>query len=269
MADVVVERRRDNTGDRAYVRAAGRPIGYRDLATGAVHCPRAADVGVLMRCTDDLLGTEPSYPIWRGRGRTPASLRARQTRRLLPDRDLATRRTVPRTGPMDEVSIAKRLLALPSGWRGLHAVPVGTDGRDVDHLVVGPGGVFTVDMKHHREDGVWVSGDTIKVNGRKADYVANSRVEAQRAAKLLDARAKLHVPVRGVVAVVGAHGGFAVQTQPADGAVVVLRLRSLPEYLRAQPAVLEDDEVRRVFEVARHLATWQPSTVAWSDFQPS
>jgi hypothetical protein len=185
---------------------------------------------------------------------------------MLPDRDLAARAKSAATRAMDEVAIAKRLLALPGGWRGLHGVPVGADGRDVDHLVVGPGGVFTVNLKHHREDGVWVSGDTIKVNGSAADYVPNSRVAAHRAAKLLDARAKLNVPVRGIVAVVGAHGGFSVQNQPADGAVVVLRLRTLPAYLRAQPAVLQDDAVARVFEVARHLATWQPSTVAWSEF---
>src|SRR5680860_1213119 len=34
-------------------------------------------------------------------------------------------------------------------WRFLHAIPVGDRGSDIDHVIVGPGGVFTVNAKHH------------------------------------------------------------------------------------------------------------------------
>lgn len=29
-------------------------------------------------------------------------------------------------------------------WQSLHSVPVGTQGSDIDHVVLGPGGVFTI-----------------------------------------------------------------------------------------------------------------------------
>ena len=34
-------------------------------------------------------------------------------------------------------------------WRSLHAIPVGENGSDIDHLVIGPGGTFTLNSKHH------------------------------------------------------------------------------------------------------------------------
>ena len=34
-------------------------------------------------------------------------------------------------------------------WRFLHAIPVGDRGSDIDHLLIGPGGVFTVNAKNH------------------------------------------------------------------------------------------------------------------------
>jgi hypothetical protein len=52
-------------------------------------------------------------------------------------------------------------------WQFIHAIPVGTRGSDIDHLVVGPGGVFTVNAKNHPNAKVWVGGDTFLVNGHR------------------------------------------------------------------------------------------------------
>ena len=43
----------------------------------------------------------------------------------------------------------ERLVALDPRWGFLNSIPVGTHGADIDHLVVGPGGVFTINAKHH------------------------------------------------------------------------------------------------------------------------
>jgi nuclease-like protein len=37
---------------------------------------------------------------------------------------------------------------LPSGWHAFHDIPVGHRGANIDHLVVGPVGVFTVNTKN-------------------------------------------------------------------------------------------------------------------------
>jgi hypothetical protein len=171
-----------------------------------------------------------------------------------------------RIGADAEVQVGRRLLKLPDGWQVLHAVPVGENGSDIDHIVIGPGGVFTINTKHHPDTNVWVFRDTIKVNGHNQPYVRNSRHEARRAARLLTAKACFDVDVRGLIAVMGAHRGFTVKEQPVDGTVVVVTRKTVTSYLKSMPAVLGAPSVDRIYGVARHLATWQPSTVGWSEF---
>lgn len=171
-----------------------------------------------------------------------------------------------RIGADAEEAIAQHLTRLGPGWHVLHAVPVGDRGSDIDHVVIGPPGVFTVNTKNHPNANVWVRGDTFKVNGHNQRYIHNSRFEARRAAGLLSAAARLDVEVRGVIAVLGAQQGFTVKEQPKDGAVTVVTGKSLGPYLTSLPAALGIPSIEWVYACARHLATWQPKTVQWLPF---
>jgi hypothetical protein len=171
-----------------------------------------------------------------------------------------------RIGAEAEVAVARRLDKLPAGWRVLHAIPVGDKGSDIDHVVIGPPGVVTINTKHHPDAKVWVRGDTVKVNGHNQRYVRNSRHEAQRAASLLTAKLDQDVPVRAVIAIVGARDGFVVKEQPAGDTVSVVLHKRLAGYLRSLPVVLDSSDVERIYQAARHLATWQPPTVEWAEF---
>jgi hypothetical protein len=166
-----------------------------------------------------------------------------------------------RIGAEGEVEVARRLERLGPEWKVLHAVPVGDRGSDIDHVVIGPGGVFTVNAKNHPQANVWVAGDTVKVNGRNQPYVRNSRHEAGRAAKLLSAAAGFDVEVRAIVAIMGAHRGFTVKEQPRDGLVSVIARKQVDAHLRSMAAVLAVPSIERIYDVARHLSTWQPATV--------
>jgi hypothetical protein len=170
-----------------------------------------------------------------------------------------------RIGADAEVEVARRLMKLGPEWRVLHAVPVGENGSDIDHVVIGPAGVFTINTKHHPDANVWVRGDTFKVNGQNQHYVRNSRFEARRAAELLSAKALFEVDVRAVIAVMGAHGGFAVKEQPRDGIVTVVTRKAVESHLRSLPVVLGAASIERIYEVGRHLATWQPKAVRWAE----
>jgi hypothetical protein len=171
-----------------------------------------------------------------------------------------------RIGADAEEEVARRLDGLGPHWRVLHAIPVGDRDSDIDHLVIGPAGVFTINTKHHPDANVWVRGDTFKVNGQNQHYVRNSRHEAQRAARLLSAKALFDVEARGIIAVMGASHGFTVKEQPADGAVTVVTRRALAKHLTGMPDLLGWPSIERIYEVARHLATWQPKTVQWQEF---
>ncbi len=171
-----------------------------------------------------------------------------------------------RIGADGEEAVARRLAKLGPEWRVLHAIPVGDNGSDIDHLVIGPAGVFTVNAKHHPQAKVWVGGDTVKVNGTNLPYVRNSRHEARRAARLLSAAARFDVEVAGIIAIMGAHRGFTVKAQPADGAVAVVTRKEIGTHLRGLPVRLGEPSINRIHSVARHLATWQPKTVRWEEF---
>jgi hypothetical protein len=49
-------------------------------------------------------------------------------------------------------------------WQVIHVIEVGTPGSDIDHVVIGPGGVFTINTKNHPDSKVWVGGDTSQGN---------------------------------------------------------------------------------------------------------
>ena len=163
-----------------------------------------------------------------------------------------------RIGADGEEKVAAQLAELARrdpAWGFLHAVPVGDRGSDIDHVVVGPGGVFTLNAKNHPGKRVWVGGSTVMVGGQRVPYVRNSRHEAKRAARLLSAAVGTEVPVQGVVVLVGATD-VTIKTQPDDVAVVTRR--RLRRWLADRPVVLTPPQVVAAFEAARRSATWQP-----------
>ena len=163
-----------------------------------------------------------------------------------------------RIGADGEEKVAARLEKLATKdprWKFLHAIPVGENGSDIDHLVVGPGGVFSLNAKHHPGARIWVRDNAFRVNGQQQPYVRNSRHEALRAGRYLTAACGFPVAVTGVVVPVGADD-ITIKQQPAD--VVVVNRMALTGWLRSRPVVLKDSTVEAVFEAARRSTTWRP-----------
>jgi len=129
----------------------------------------------------------------------------------------------------------ERLMKSDPRWRCLHAIPVGRRGADIDHLVIGPGGVFTLNAKHHPGARLWVGGDTFMVNGVRQPYVRNSTHEASLAGRLLSAAVGHPVTVTGVVVPVGAQD-IRIKQPPTD--VVILPRRQLRRWLASLPQTL-------------------------------
>ena len=83
-----------------------------------------------------------------------------------------------RMGEKGEELVAKELAQLPEGWHILHSIEVGKKGSDIDHLVIGRAGVYSLNTKHHRDASIWVAGNTFLVNGQRQPYLRNSRHDA-------------------------------------------------------------------------------------------
>lgn len=163
-----------------------------------------------------------------------------------------------RIGASGEELVAAQLRKLePNGWYAIHAIKVGENGSDIDHLVIGPGGVLTLNAKNHKGAKIWVAGNTFLVNGQYHPYIRNSRHEARRASRLLSQVLGFEVPVLGAVAVVNADS-FTVKTMPED--VHVVWRYGLASWLRSLPIELGSDLVEAVYDVARRSTTWQADT---------
>ncbi|WP_242620979.1 nuclease-related domain-containing protein [Streptomyces sp. BK239] len=138
------------------------------------------------------------------------------------------------------------------GWRVLHSIPL-ADKVDVDHLLVGPGGVFSINTKHHHKKSVWVGDDSVKVNrGKPEPYARKSRAEAKRVARVLEHYCGFPVPVEPVLVFVGVTDLKVVATQLS---VRVYQERQVAA-LAPLSGVLTAEQVEQVYSVARHRQAW-------------
>ena len=157
-----------------------------------------------------------------------------------------------RVGADGEVEVARRLGKLGAEWRVLHAVPVGSRGSDIDHLVIGPAGVFTLNTKNHTGCKIWVAENAFLVNGQKTPYLSNSRFEAKRATELLTRACGFSPTVAPVIVVLAAEMTIK---QPPLGVHVVAR-KKIARWLASRPPVLTLEGVDELFAAARRSTTW-------------
>jgi hypothetical protein len=138
------------------------------------------------------------------------------------------------------------------GWRVLHSIPLANK-VDVDHLLIGPGGVFSINTKHHHKRAVWVGDDSVKVDhGKPAPYARKSRAEAKRVARVLEHYCGFPVPVEPVLVFVGVTDLKVVATQLS---VRVYQERQVAA-LAPLSGVLTPEQVEQVYSVARHRQAW-------------
>lgn len=166
-----------------------------------------------------------------------------------------------RVGARGERKVGRTLLwARPLGWRALHAVPVGRG--DIDHVLIGPAGVVTVNTKHHRGQYVRAGHSVIFVGQHQTQYAQASVREAERAARLLRAAGAGHCPVTPLIVVVGAR---RLRGRRTNGVRVVTR-GGLLRWLLWQSfrRAVNMDQSRRTYEVARRSTTWTPTPRSWS-----
>jgi hypothetical protein len=161
-----------------------------------------------------------------------------------------------RIGAEGEEIVARSLLSLPSTWHVLHSVPVGTRGSDIDHVLVGGSGVFTLNTKHHPGKRVHGNENAMTVGGEARDYAKLARFEATRASRMLSQACGFPVAVQGVVVFVSPEESFHIKAQPRDGKVAWIHHSELLDWLRSRPLALPPRWSAAVFEQARDAAIW-------------
>lgn len=158
----------------------------------------------------------------------------------------------------------QRLRRQTPPWRVLHGIPLAdTRGRprgDVDHLVIGPPGVLSLNTKHHRGARVVLDGDELTVNRRPTEHIPKARRELERVSAALRpalAAAELgelatRLPIRPMIVLVGAR----LTRSSFPSGVTVVMSADLVTTLRQMAPSIPPTEVEAVFAVARRSTTW-------------
>jgi hypothetical protein len=157
-----------------------------------------------------------------------------------------------RVGADGEEEVAWRLRKLGPEWHVIHSVPVGDKGSDIDHVVIGPSGVFTINTKNHSGKNVWVNERSFKVSGQSTDYLRNSRYEARRATGYLTTACGFPVDVHPLIVVMAA--SFTVKAQPPD--ITVVARKRIAKWLLSRPPAIGADRVEAIYAYARRDTTW-------------
>lgn len=140
---------------------------------------------------------------------------------------------------------------LPEGWFVFHDVPVGARGANIDHVVIGPGGVFTINTKN-LTGAIRVNSRSIVHNGSRTDFLPKATAEASRAARLLSASIGRPVEVRGVLAILADE--WVVNRLPEG--IYVGGPRSAKHWMLQQPPDLRSSDVIVLAAAASKPQTW-------------
>jgi hypothetical protein len=161
---------------------------------------------------------------------------------------------VRRRGANAEHTAGVWLGRLPEGWFVFHDVHVGERGSTVDQVVIGPGGVFTINTKH-LAGAIRVNARSVGHNGRRTSFLAKASADALRAANLLTAAIDRPVEVRGLLAILADE--WIVKRLPED--VYVGGPGSVKHWMLQQPPVLRPSDVMVLVAAASKPGTWTTS----------
>lgn len=154
-------------------------------------------------------------------------------------------------GLLGEQAVGEQLETLAlKGYRIFHDIP--GDGKwNIDHVAVGPGGVFAIETKCYskkasrnelKEHEAVFDGSVIRFPWRDdADTATQARAEAKWLATFLSSAVGERVAARAIVAL----PGWWV-TLKADSDVKVLSGKQVPGYVNSMPEILSPELIRRV-----------------------
>ena len=154
-------------------------------------------------------------------------------------------------GALGELLVGDMLENLGQRWDVLHDVPL--ERSSLDHLVIGPAGVFTVRTANCDGMDVIVDDDELVVVGEIQHDIPLARMEADEVARILSAAAGRSIIVQPLVVVVGPRR-LIVRTEV--DVVRILSSSDLEKNLCALPQLLSGDEVASISDVADLDVTW-------------
>ena len=150
-----------------------------------------------------------------------------------------------------EYRVGAALDQLPDGeWWVFHDIPRGKGGTNVDHLVIGVGGVFTVNTKNVAGN-VWVAERVLMVSGEKTNYLPFATSESRDVTRRLARACGWPGDVCPLLVFLAPP---TIKAMPPD--VTVLHLGNVRSWLETQPHVLTPEQAYQIVLAANQPSTW-------------
>jgi Nuclease-related domain len=162
-----------------------------------------------------------------------------------------TEERTPRRGARGEGFAGLVIGRLPDGWLAFNSISDGEHGRNMDHVVVGPAGTFTLNAKSLTGK-VWVGAHSVRHNGHPTDFLTKAAHEASRVSRHLTAALGRPIDVHGVVAILADE--WTIKERPSD--VHVGSPRGVKDWLLRLPPTLSAHEVDQIAAAASSPSTW-------------
>lgn len=158
-----------------------------------------------------------------------------------------------RKGAAGEEAVGKLLDKLPKDeWRVFHDISIGDTGTNIDHLVIGPRGIYSINTKN-LSGKVWLGSKMLMVNGQKTTYLRASLSEGRKVAQRLSAAVGESVEVNPMILLLCDE--LTIREQPKDA--VVMRRREGLKWMSQRPKVHSLALASRIARAADQLSTWE------------
>lgn len=162
-----------------------------------------------------------------------------------------------RTGAIGEEKVGAQLAKLTKKhptWRVIHTIPTNKLNGDIDHLVIGPGGLYVINTKRHPDAAIKVYGSTFRVNGHPQTYIKDIIRQRALAEKRISAALGTPVAATGMIVTVDA-GSFKVEKQPPAGVKITYRM-DIIKFFTSLGVIYQEDEIEKIYGIARKSTTW-------------
>lgn len=149
-------------------------------------------------------------------------------------------------GALAEEKVALQLSGLPEGYYGFHDISF--DGFNIDHVAVGPGGIFVLETKSHGGT-IDARDNSLLLNGKppQKNFLNQVWSQTKNMQEYLWKMTSKELKIKPVLCFTNA---YVKVRRPVKG-VDVVSLKYLNTYLKRQPGILETADLEQILRVLK------------------
>jgi len=159
-------------------------------------------------------------------------------------------------GACAEEEVAERLMNLPDGYQVFHDIAF--DGFNIDHIVVGPGGIFLVETKSHKGK-IDAQGDTLLLDGAQPpkNFLNQTWSQTYQISDFLKKQTSRDWKVQPILCFTRA---FVSVRRPVKG-ITVVNKKYLTTYLLKQQQSLNSEDIENITRILQSWVSQQDKPV--------